>query len=144
MARDPKQWLLQTMQDFSCQTATLHRSNATGTHLELVACHGVPDVLLEKITLIPFGKGIAGAAAELREPIELCNLQQNLGEHARPDARLTQVAGSLAVPIIAHDDQRVLGVVGIGKHIPYEFSDAEKAALLKKSMELQEDFNAQG
>lgn len=132
------------MQDFSCQTATLHRSNAAGTHLELVACHGIPEVLLEKISLIPFGKGIAGAAAELRQPIELCNLQNNLGEHARPDARLTQVAGSLAVPIIADDGHTVLGVVGIGKHTPYEFSEQEKADLLKKSSALREDFHAQG
>lgn len=118
--------LQEAMAEFGCQTGTLHR--AEGEWLQLVAMAGVPDFLLEKISLIPFGKGIAGAAALTREPVELCNLQQDLGGVAKEDARKTGVSGSLAVPILS-ESGAVLGTLGIGKVTPHEFSDAEKARL---------------
>ena len=115
------------MAEFGCQTGTLHR--AEGEWLHLVAYLGVPEFLLDKITKIPFGKGIAGVAAATREPVELCNLQQDLGGVANEDARKTGVSGSLAVPILSDDGEKVMGTLGVGKVVPYEFSDAEKARL---------------
>jgi putative methionine-R-sulfoxide reductase with GAF domain len=116
--------------EFSCETATLHRAVEGGTFLELVSQVGVPDALLERVTRIPFGKGIAGEAAARKAPVTLCNLQQDLGGIAKPDARLTGVSGSLAVPILAADGS-VLGVLGIGKQQPYEFSETETARLIE-------------
>jgi putative methionine-R-sulfoxide reductase with GAF domain len=121
-----EQALRQTMAEFGCQTGTLHRSE--GVWLHLVAMAGVPEFLLEKISLIPFGKGIAGVAAETKAPVELCNLQQDLGGVAKEDARKTGVSGSLAVPILSEEGV-VLGTLGVGKVTPYEFSEAEKAKL---------------
>jgi putative methionine-R-sulfoxide reductase with GAF domain len=118
--------LQEAMAEFGCQTGTLHR--AEGEWLFLVAQAGVPDFLMDKISKIPFGKGIAGVAAERKEPVELCNLQQDLGGVAKEDARKTGVSGSLAVPIL--DQQgRVLGTLGVGKTVPYDFSEAEMARL---------------
>jgi putative methionine-R-sulfoxide reductase with GAF domain len=97
--------------------------------LSLVEHVGVPDFLLEKISLIHFGKGIAGAAAERKEPVELCNLQENLGGIAKPDARKTGVSGSIAVPIFSPGSSEVIGTLGIGKFAPYEFTPAEKQRL---------------
>lgn len=116
------------LESFRCQTGTIHRSD-DGENLDLVCQIGVPDFLVEKISKIPFGKGIAGAAAQSREPIELCNLQQDLGGIAKPDARQTGVSGSLAVPIFSADGHRVIGTLGIGKREPYVFTDEEKSAL---------------
>lgn len=124
---DAAHWLAGVLADFSCQTGTLHR--ADGEFLDLVAQVGVPDFLLPKISRIPFGKGIAGAAAERREPVELCNLQQDLGGVARPDARETKVSGSLAVPVFSPDGARVLGTLGIGMMAPHDFTEEEKARL---------------
>jgi len=118
--------LQETMAEFGCQTGTLHR--AEGEWLYLVAQVGVPEFLMDKISLIPFGKGIAGVAAESKGPVELCNLQQDLGGVAKEDARKTGVSGSLAVPILDADG-KVLGTLGVGKIEPYEFSDVEKARL---------------
>lgn len=118
--------LKEAMTEFECQTGTLHR--AEGDWLYLVSAHGVPEFLMEKIGKIPFGKGIAGVAAETKEPVELCNLQQDLGGVAKEDARKTGVSGSLAVPILDRDGT-VLGTLGVGKIIPYEFSDQEKQRL---------------
>lgn len=115
------------MEEFGCQTGTLHR--AEGEWLILVSHAGVPEFLIEKISKIPFGKGIAGVAAESRGPVELCNLQQDLGGVAKEDARKTGISGSLAVPIFAEGGETVVGTLGVGKIEPYEFSDGEKARL---------------
>lgn len=117
------------LSEFGCQTGTIHRAETDGKTLLLVAQKGVPDFLLEKVSVIPFGKGIAGVAAETREPVELCNLQQDLGGVAKPDARQTGVSGSIAVPIFSADETRVVGTLGIGKHAPHEFTAAEKERL---------------
>lgn len=121
------QKLREAMEEFGCQTGTLHR--AEGEWLHLVACAGVPEFLMDKISTIPFGKGIAGVAAATREPVELCNLQQDLGGVAKEDARKTGVSGSLAVPVFSEDGETVMGTLGVGKVVPYEFSDAEKGRL---------------
>jgi L-methionine (R)-S-oxide reductase len=118
--------LKEAMAEFECQTGTLHR--ADGEWLYLVSKEGIPEFLLDKISKIPFGKGIAGVAAQSKEPVELCNLQQDLGGVAKEDARKTGVSGSLAVPIL-NATGKVLGTLGVGKVVPYEFSDQEKERL---------------
>jgi putative methionine-R-sulfoxide reductase with GAF domain len=131
---DATRWLGELLSSFACQTGSLHR--ADGEFLDLVAQVGVPDFLLPKISRIPFGKGIAGAAAERREPVELCNLQQDLGGVARPDARQTQVSGSLAVPVFSPDGGQVLGTLGIGMTEPHDFTDDEKSRLAAVAAEV--------
>ncbi|MCH7224567.1 GAF domain-containing protein [Haloferula sp. A504] len=130
-----EEWLGSVMAEFGCQTGTIHRS-ADGEWLELQASIGVPEALMPVISRIPFGKGIAGAAAASREPVELCNLQQDLGGVAKEGARQTKVSGSLAVPVFSADGGRVLGTLGIGKVEPYEFSGAEKGVLASHAVEL--------
>lgn len=115
--------------EFDCQTGTLHRTGEDGRTLLLVSQIGVPESLAGKIAEIPFGKGIAGAAAESREPVRLCNLQQDLGGVAKPDARQTGVSGSMAVPVFSADGSQVLGTLGIGKFVPYDFSAEEEERL---------------
>lgn len=117
------------LQEFDCQTGTIHRTDGSGEFLELEAQIGVPEFVIDKITRIPFGKGIAGVAAEKREPVELCNLQADLGGIAKEDARKTNVAGSLAVPVMMYGSGKVLGTLGIGKHVPHDFTETEKRHL---------------
>lgn len=126
---DWRAWLNGILQDFGCQTGTLHVADKTGETLKLVSQVGIPAMLVDRITVIPFGKGIAGVAAATREPVELCNLQENLGGVAKEGARQTQVAGSLAVPVFSNDGSRVIGTLGIGMMMPHDFSDDEKRRL---------------
>ena len=136
---DPSEWnrlLVSILENFECQTGTIHRTTGNGLVLSLVCQIGVPDVLLDKIATIPFGKGIAGAAAERREAVELCNLQQDLGGVAKADARQTGVSGSIAVPIFSQSADRVVGTLGIGKYAPYEFTAAEKQRLATHAGEI--------
>lgn len=139
---DPNLRLDEILKEFECQTGTIHRTNSDGDFLDLVSQVGVPDFLIEKISHIPFGKGIAGAAAERREPVELCNLQQDLGGVAKPDARQTGVSGSIAVPVISPETGKVLGTLGIGKVIPYDFTADEKQRLADHARRLAENFMA--
>jgi signal transduction protein with GAF and PtsI domain len=124
--------LVQVLNNFACVTGTLHRTDPTTGLLMLVTQHGIPPqvlpMLLPKIDNIPFGKGIAGCAAQRKEAVQLCNLQEDLGGVAKPDARKTNVQGALAVPIIGVDG-KVVGVLGIGKMQTYEFNDSEVADL---------------
>ena len=124
--------LVQVLNNFECVTGTLHRTDANTGLLMLVTQHGIPPhvlpMLLPKIDNIPFGKGIAGCAAQRKEAVQLCNLQEDLGGIAKPDAQKTNVQGALAVPIVGADG-KVLGVLGIGKMQPYEFNDSEVAEL---------------
>ncbi|MFM7208886.1 MAG: GAF domain-containing protein [Verrucomicrobiota bacterium] len=113
---------------FACVTGTIHRTDPATGLLRLVAQRGIPPALLAKVDAIPFGKGIAGCAAERKDAVQLCNLQQDLGGVAKPDARQTNVQGALAVPVLSSDG-KVLGVLGVGKMQPYDFSEAEIADL---------------
>ena len=124
--------LVKVLANFQCATGTIHRTDSSTGLLTLVTQHGIPPhvlpMLLPKIDNIPFGKGIAGCAAQRKEAVQLCNLQEDLGGVAKPDAQKTNVQGALAVPIVGADG-KVLGVLGIGKMQPYEFNDSEVADL---------------
>ena len=126
--------LVKVLENFRCVTGTIHRTDASTGLLTLVTQQGIPPhvlpMLLPKIDNIPFGKGIAGCAAQRKEAVQLCNLKEDLGGVAKPDARKTNVQGALAVPIVGADG-KVLGVLGIGKMQPYEFNDGEVAELNK-------------
>jgi putative methionine-R-sulfoxide reductase with GAF domain len=124
--------LVQVLENFQCVTGTLHRTDPSTGLLALMAHHGIPPqvlpMMLPKIDNIPFGKGIAGCAAQRKEAVQLCNLQEDLGGVAKPDARKTNVQGALAVPIVGTDG-KVIGVLGIGKMQTYDFNVHEIAAL---------------
>jgi hypothetical protein len=135
----PANWnriLADILETFGCQTGTIHQATGGDRMLLLVCQIGVPESLMNKISTIPFGKGIAGAAAERGEAVELCNLQQDLGGVAKADARKTGVSGSIAVPVFAKESSLVIGTLGIGKFAPYEFTAAEKQRLADLAKEI--------
>ena len=129
LMKSPVDWteiLSSVLKNFACVTGTIHRTDSQTGLLMLTAHQGIPPFVLDKIQTIPFGKGIAGCAAERREAVQLCNLQIDASGVAKPAARQTNVQGALAIPLI-NADNKVVGVLGIGKMQPYEFSDEEIA-----------------
>ena len=127
LIKSPVDWttvLSTVLKDFECVTVTIHRTDAQTGMLVLTAHQGIPPFVLDKIQSIPFGKGIAGCAAERREAVQLCNLQIDATGVAKQAAKQTNVQGALAIPLI-NDENKVVGVLGIGKMQPYEFSDEE-------------------
>lgn len=127
-------FLEKVVTDFDCTTGTLHRYDPADNHLKLMASMRIPEVLIPVIQSIPVGKGIAGVAAERREAVEMCNLQTDNSGVAKPGAKQTQVQGSLAVPVM--DGTRLCGTLGIGKMVPYDFSEAEKQKLMQLAADI--------
>ena len=114
---------------FDCTTGTVHLLDESGI-LKLAAQRGIPDVVLDKIKAIPVGKGMAGIAAERREPVQLCNLQTDSSGVVRPGARETKMEGSLAAPML-NANGVLKGTLGVAKPISYDFTPEECDLLMK-------------
>lgn len=120
--------LARLLEHFDCTVGTVHLLDAKDGLLHLAAQRGLPPVVLDKVGLIPIGKGMAGIAAERREPVQVCNLQTDTSGVARPNAKMTRMEGSLASPMLLGD--RLFGVLGIAKPVPYDFTTEETQLLL--------------
>ena len=118
--------LAATIAHFGCQAGTVHLLRE-GV-LKLAAHQNIPPPVVQIVETVPIGKGIAGLAAERREPITICNLQTDTSGQARPGAKATGMEGSLAVPMLAGAELR--GVLGIAKADAYDWSPEETALLL--------------
>ena len=128
---EPPSWpalLVCVLEHTECPVGTLHLTDVNG-ELVLVAQQGLPPPVAEVVGRIPIGKGMAGIAAERREPVQVCNLQEDTSGVVRPGAKLTRMEGSIACPLLL--DQRVHGVLGVAKPTPYEFSAAETEFLMQ-------------
>ena len=118
--------LVATIAHFGCQAGTIHLLRE-GV-LQLAAHHNIPPPVVQIIGTVPVGKGIAGLAAERREPVTICNLQTDTSGQARPGAKATGMEGSLAVPMLAAGELR--GVLGIAKADAYDWPETETALVL--------------
>ncbi len=137
LQRTPVNWqkvLSDCIASFDCSTGTLHFLETDSSLLKLQAQIGIPSFLLPKVSEIPVGKGMAGIAAERREPVEMCNLQTDTSGVARPAAKETKVEGSIAVPLIL--DDVLYGTLGIAKPVPYEFTEDERKELMAIGAEI--------
>jgi len=117
------------LKHFECSAGTIHLLAASG-FLELAAQRGLPDFVVDKIKVIPVGKGMAGIAAERKEPVQVCNLQTDTSGVVRPGARDTKMEGSVAAPMIRADGT-LKGTLGVAKPVPYDFTPDECDLLMK-------------
>ncbi len=127
--RDLQAVLEKVIDAFDCATGTIHTVDDPGGPLRLRAQRGIPDALMDRVRAIPIGKGMAGLAAQRREPVQVCNLQTDDSGAARPAAKLTQMEGSIAAPMLAGG--RLCGTIGVAKPTAYEFTPAESDRLLR-------------
>jgi GAF domain-containing protein len=117
------------LQHFGCTVGTIHRLDPASGMLRLCVQRGIPAVLMDRVGAVPIGKGMAGIAAERRQPVKVCNLQTDTSGVARPGAKETRMEGSIAVPMLVGGELR--GVLGVAKPVAYDFTDAETALLLQ-------------
>jgi GAF domain-containing protein len=132
LATAPIPWpaVLEAMtRHFDCPVGTIHLLEPNDGMLHLKAQRGLPPPVLDKVAVIPIGKGMAGIAAERRQPVQVCNLQTDQSGVVRPGAKMTQMEGSLAAPML--DGERLAGVLGIAKPVAYDFTPAEQHLLLE-------------
>jgi len=114
---------------FECVVGTIHLLDPQTNMLRLLADRGIPEAIKDRVQVIPIGKGMAGIAAERLEPVQVCNLQTDDSGVAKPGAKLTEMNGSIALPILV--DGKLRGTFGVGKPTDYEFSATEVETLLQ-------------
>ena len=117
----------EVLRHFDCALGTVHVMQDDGL-LHLAADRGLPPPVRDKVETVPIGKGMAGIAAERREPVQVCNLQTDDTGVVRPGAKLTQMEGSIAAPML--DGERLAGVLGVAKPVAYEFTKEQSELLL--------------
>ena len=135
-SRDAQSILDESIRAFGCQAGTLHWLDAQSGMLKLAAHRNIPENIVQLAATVPIGKGIAGLAAQNREPVSLCNLQTDASGKARPAAKTTGMEGSLAVPMLVAGELR--GVLGVAKAAAHDWTDAEKSLLLAIAARLGE------
>ena len=109
---------------------TVHLLQADRATLRLVAARQIPPPVLEKIRIIPIGKGMAGVAVETKQPVTTCNLQKDdAGGVIRQGARATGVQGALALPLLRGG--QAVGALGVATREPRDFSRVEIDRLLE-------------
>ena len=126
-ATDARAGLDAAVAALAAESGTLHFLHADGM-LHLAAVHGaLPPAVLEKVRVIPVGKGMAGVCAELNEPVTWCNLNKDNSGVVQATARSTGLAGSIVVPV--RDGDRLTGTLGIANRAERTFTEAETALL---------------
>lgn len=128
-AADDDAALAHVVDHFAADSGTLHFM-AADERLHLAAhSSAMPEVVLEKIRVIPVGKGMAGLAVERRAPVDACNIQTDTSGDVRPGARRTGMAGAIVVPILRAD--QVVGTLGIANRAERTFTDGEIEELME-------------
>jgi putative methionine-R-sulfoxide reductase with GAF domain len=117
--------LAELVQTLGFDSGTVHVMDATGS-LALAAEHGIPAAVVARIRQVPVGKGLAGSAAQKREPVQVCNLQ-SAASAAEPAAKQSGMQGAIALPLLA--DQQLVGVIGLGLKDAHTFGAVEIAQL---------------
>lgn len=126
--------LRDAIQRFGGQAGTVHFFDAASGLLRIAAHAGIPESVVKKAGTIPIGKGIAGLAAQRREPVQVCNLQTDDSGVAQPGAKATQMQGSVAVPMIVGGELR--GTLGVAKATPHIWSERECDCLMQVAARL--------
>ena len=136
---DLEKTLRETLAQFNSETGTIHKLHEPTQLLRLVAQVGLPTQLLDVVSIIPVGKGIAGECAQKNQPVTICNLQTDKSGVAKPGAKQTGVGGALCVPI--RDGHQLIGTLGIGTRREYEYSAAEINSLQEIANGIVETLN---
>ena len=121
----------------SANSGTIHIKDADELLLHLAASHNVPASLLSVIRTIPWGKGMAGLAAQMSEPVDYCNLQSSTSPEVHARAKYTGTRGAVVVPMM-HGNE-VVGTIGIGCSEERRFSASEIRWLMDLGRQLASD-----
>ena len=121
------------VRQFNAETGSIHLLE--GGVLVLKAHVGLPERVVEIVSLVPVGKGMAGLAAQRNEPVTTCNIQTDESGDVQSGAKATGVNGAIVVPIRNRQGE-VRGALGIGVYRPYEYTEEETARLLDEAAKL--------
>lgn len=114
---------------FKADSGTIHTIGDDGALHLRAASKGIPEPVLNLVRLVPIGKGMAGLAAQRREPVTVCNLQTDTSGDVRPGAKLTGLEGAIVVPML-DGDNNVVGTLGIANRHQRTFTNDETDLLM--------------
>ena len=116
------QWLRAFVERNGGVAGTVHVRGSE--QLALAAAMNIPPKVIDLVTRIPKGKGMAGLAWERDEPVHTCNLKSDSSGDVRPGAKAVDANAAVAIPI--HDARGELrGVVGIAFRGERDITQAE-------------------
>ncbi|MBI4910500.1 MAG: GAF domain-containing protein [Acidobacteria bacterium] len=116
-----------TIAELRAESGTIHLMEEDGV-LHLKAASGLPEVVLNIVRLVPVGKGMAGLAAERKEPVTACNIQRDTSGDVRPGARATGMEGAIVVPVMRGED--AAGTLGVANRSERTFTVEEIEVLM--------------
>lgn len=119
--------LAQTIAAFAAESGSLHLLGDDGV-MHLTVAQGLPEPVLAIVRIVPIGKGMAGLAAERKQPVTACNIQTDATGNVRPGARATGMEGALVVPVL--NGETALGALGVANRSERTFTEAEMALLM--------------
>lgn len=132
MSRDLQTTLDRIVRDFGADSGTIHFLGSDGL-LHLIAyTDGMPPPVVAIIKTIPVGKGMAGLAAERKQPVTACNIQTDTSGDVRPGAKATGMEGAIVIPILS-DAGAVLGTLGVANRAERTFTPDEIKSLTAES-----------
>ena len=124
------------IEHLAADSGTIHLKAPDRMVLVLAASRNIPPPVLAAVREVPWGKGMAGVAAERAEPVRVCNIQTSESPDVRPGAKQTGLQGALVVPMIK--DGHVMGTLGVGCEGDREFTADETRWLLDFASRLVE------
>lgn len=132
----------QALAHLGADSGTIHLKRSGERVLLLAAAHGVPAPVLDIVRVVPWGKGMAGLAAERAAPVDACNIQTDASGDVRPGARATGVQGAIVVPMMR--DGAVVGTFGVGCRVERTFTTEETEWLQRRGNALAEALGLEG
>jgi hypothetical protein len=102
-------WLLAFLSKVGGVSGTVHLCRDGG--LRIAAAVNIPPKVMEVVTWIPSGKGMAGLALERGESIQTCNLQEDRSGAVKPGAKAVNARAAIAMPV-RKEDGEIVAVVG--------------------------------
>jgi signal transduction protein with GAF and PtsI domain len=130
------QALEEAIRHLGADSGTIHLKQNGRQVLELAASHAIPEPVLAIVREVPWGKGMAGLAAERARPVDACNIQTTTSSDVRPGARATGLQGALVVPMMRAG--QVVGTLGVGCRGERVFTPEETEWLLDFGRRLAE------
>src|SRR4030088_1693644 len=90
-------WLVRYLADTEGVAGTVHLCENGG--LRLAAAVNIPPRVRAAVEWVPSGKGMAGLALERGEPVQTCNLQEDVSGAVKPGARAVDAKAAIALPV---------------------------------------------
>lgn len=139
-------WLAAFVERHGGFVGSVHLADsAAAGQIFLTASYNLPASIQNAAAVIPIGKGVAGVAAQRREPVVMADLQTDSSGIARPLARASESTSSVTLPVSSPTDpETLLAVVGLGFEHGREFTDDDIALFMRDATTIPVDPAASG